>query len=247
VRRIGYIAGGVSALALTSLAAVSMQDMCAERRRLEAEADNLVSVQIDCAQDLGGIAEHRFPMSPGEELRQLACTDEVIDTKDWSLDARNGRLREQDWQAFAVSKSAPEGVQKFANEDGVHLMTIGKTFRGRYGRLVEPAFVVRCSSERRTSVVWMLDEVLPDRDISVQVQLDSGPFRMVQMSVSSDQKSIGLWDQRDAISFLHDIEHAQYMKISIPQADGESLETDFSLERLSYLLPGVGTACRWHS
>jgi hypothetical protein len=63
--------------------------------------------------------------------------------------------------------------------------------------------------------------------------------------LSSDSRSVGLWNSTDAIQFVNALSGGQKLSVAMKQASGAPLKAEFRIGNIEAAIAPVRAACRW--
>ena len=79
----------------------------------------------------------------------------------------------------------------------------------------------------------------------VSYSVDSKPAADRPFILSSDSRSVGLWNSTDAIQFVNALAGGQKLSVTMKQASGAPLKAEFRIGDIETAIAPVRAACRW--
>lgn len=115
---------------------------------------------------------------------------------------------------------------------------------GRFGRSSYPALIMACR-ENKTSLYIAWNTFIDTRARQVLYRLDKEPAHHINMPVSTDHKSTGLWNGVSSIPFIKKMLDSEKLLVRVTPYGENPITAKYDLKGLENAIKPLKKSCNW--
>jgi len=238
--------GSAQILALTLCMGFAMGSCAPETERMTSQnildqAENEVQVK-KLAELNQRLAEYKADPSKRKELKVMAKC--MAEHNPDVIPFRTSVCFDTEIEKLENPWSVSQDTSLMEDTTDVYLRSESSTYQNKYGQSVSTTLMIRCR-ENTTSVIFLFDEYLGLDSTKVQYRIDKEPAVTKAMSISTNNKSAGLWNGNSAIPFAKSLFGKYQLAVRVTPYGENPREMTFTIAELDRQIQPLREACGW--